>query len=34
MERIREAIDLYLDVQGLPIETLHFIGVQRVTVSA
>ena len=34
MERIREAIELCLEVQGMPPEPLHFIGVQRVTVAA
>jgi predicted RNase H-like HicB family nuclease len=34
MSRIREAIELCLEVQGSPAETLDFIGVQRVTVGA
>ena len=34
MSRIREAIELSLEVQGSPAETLDFIGVQRVTVGA
>jgi predicted RNase H-like HicB family nuclease len=34
MERIREAIALCLEVQGTPPESLDFIGVQRVRVSA
>jgi predicted RNase H-like HicB family nuclease len=34
MERIREAIQLCLEVQGEPAETLDFIGVQRVRISA
>jgi len=34
MSRIREAIELCLEVQGSPSESLDFIGVQRVTVSA
>jgi predicted RNase H-like HicB family nuclease len=34
MERIREAIELCLEVEGKPSEKLDFIGVQRVTVSA
>jgi predicted RNase H-like HicB family nuclease len=34
MERIREAIALCLEVQGEPTESLDFIGVQRVRVSA
>jgi predicted RNase H-like HicB family nuclease len=34
MERIREAIELCLEVQGETPESLDFIGVQRVTVAA
>jgi hypothetical protein len=34
MERIREAIALCLEVQGAPPDSLDFIGVQRVRVSA
>lgn len=34
MERIREAIALCLEVQGEPPDSLDFIGVQRVRVSA
>jgi len=34
MERIREAIELCLEVQGAPAEGLEFIGIQRVTVAA
>lgn len=34
MERIREAIELYLEVQENEIETLDFIGIQRITVAA
>jgi predicted RNase H-like HicB family nuclease len=34
MERIREAIELCLEVQGEPPEVLEFVGVQRVTVAA
>jgi predicted RNase H-like HicB family nuclease len=34
MERIRAAIALCLEVQGEPTESLDFIGVQRVRVSA
>ena len=33
MERIREAIELWLEVQGQDVEPLDFVGVQRVTVS-
>jgi len=34
MERIREAIELCLEVEGQPSENLDFVGVQRITVSA
>lgn len=34
MKRIREAIELCLDVNGLPPEPLSFVGVQRVTVAS
>jgi predicted RNase H-like HicB family nuclease len=34
MKRIREAIELCLEVQGEPLETLDFVGVQRITVVA
>ena len=34
MERIREAIELCLEIEGRPTEKLDFVGVQRVTVSA
>jgi predicted RNase H-like HicB family nuclease len=33
-ERIREAIELYLDTEGEPAAKLEFIGVQRVVVAA
>jgi predicted RNase H-like HicB family nuclease len=33
MERIREAIELCLEVDGMPSESLDFVGVQRVTVT-
>ena len=32
MERTREAIELWLEVQGTPPEPMEFIGVQRITV--
>lgn len=32
MERVREAIDLCLEVQGPPVSAGRFVGVQRVTV--
>jgi predicted RNase H-like HicB family nuclease len=34
MERIREAIELCLEVQGEPATKLEFVGVQRVIVAA
>ena len=34
MQRIREAIELCLEVQGPSTEDLDFIGIQRVTVEA
>ena len=34
MERIREAIALCLDVEGAPLRSLEFVGIQRVTVAA
>jgi predicted RNase H-like HicB family nuclease len=33
-ERIREAIELCLEVQGVPPKSLEFIGIQRVTIAA
>jgi predicted RNase H-like HicB family nuclease len=34
MERVREAIELCLEVQDAPAPRLDFVGVQRVTVGA
>ncbi len=34
MARIREAIELCLEVEGAPGESLDFVGVQRITVAA
>ena len=34
MERIREAIELCLEVQGEPTTKLEFVGVQRVIIAA
>jgi predicted RNase H-like HicB family nuclease len=34
MERVREAIQLCLEVQGQPVTKLEFVGVQRVIVAA
>jgi predicted RNase H-like HicB family nuclease len=33
-QRIREAIELCLDVEGAPEQSLEFIGIQRITVAA
>ncbi len=33
-ERIREAVDLYLEVEGAPAGTLEFVGIQRITIAA
>ena len=33
-ERIREAIELCLEVQGEPEQSLEFIGIQRITIAA
>ncbi|MDD5319685.1 MAG: type II toxin-antitoxin system HicB family antitoxin [Methylococcales bacterium] len=34
MERIREAIELFLEVQGEVPEQLDFVGIQRISVAA
>jgi predicted RNase H-like HicB family nuclease len=34
MERIREAIELCLEVQGETTESLDFVGIQRISVAA
>lgn len=34
MERVREAIELCLEEDGDPAETLDFVGVQRITIAA
>jgi predicted RNase H-like HicB family nuclease len=34
MERIREAIELCLEVQGEDIESLNFVGIQKVTLAS
>ncbi len=34
MERVREAIELCLELQGEPPEPLDFIGVQRISIAA
>ena len=33
MVRIREAIELCLEVEGIPAVTLEFVGIQRITVA-
>ncbi len=32
MERVKEAIDLCIEEQGLPVSSIEFVGVQRITV--
>lgn len=32
MERIKEAIEAYLDVEGVPADNIEFIGIQKVKV--
>lgn len=34
IQRIREAIELCLEVEGAPEQDLEFIGIQRVTIAA
>jgi len=34
MSRIREAIELCIEVEGTPASDLEFVGIQRVTVAA
>lgn len=34
LERIREAVELYLEVEGVPSEPLEFVGIQKITVAA
>ena len=33
-QRIREAIELCLEVEGVPEQDLEFVGIQRITVAA
>jgi predicted RNase H-like HicB family nuclease len=33
-ERIRESIELFLEVGGAPEQSLEFVGIQRVTIAA
>jgi len=34
VERIREAAELWLEVEGLPSQPLEFVGIQRITIAA
>jgi predicted RNase H-like HicB family nuclease len=34
MQRIREATELCLEVQGAPEQDLEFVGIQRITIAA
>lgn len=34
MERVQEAVELCLEVEGTPPQPLEFIGIQRITVAA
>ena len=34
MERMREAVELCLEVEGSPAHTLEFVGIQRITIAA
>ena len=34
MARVREALELCLEVQGAPEQELEFVGIQRVTIAA
>ena len=34
MERVREAVQLCLEVEGTPAQALEFVGIQRITVAA
>lgn len=34
MERVKEAIELCLEVEGEEVEPLDFVGVQRITIAA
>ena len=33
-ERIREAIELYLEAEGAPAQVLEFVGIQRIAIAA
>jgi predicted RNase H-like HicB family nuclease len=34
MDRMREAVELCLEVEGIPTQVLEFIGIQRITIAA
>ena len=34
IERIQEAIELYIEVEGVTIPSLSFVGIQQVTIAA
>ncbi len=34
MERIQEVVELYLEVEGIPVEALNFVDVQQITAAA
>ncbi|MDQ6707175.1 MAG: type II toxin-antitoxin system HicB family antitoxin [Acidobacteriota bacterium] len=34
MDRIRETAELCLEVEGTPVQSLEFIGIQRITIAA
>jgi predicted RNase H-like HicB family nuclease len=34
MDRMREAVELCLEVEGIPTQALEFIGIQRITIAA
>jgi predicted RNase H-like HicB family nuclease len=34
MERMREAVELCLEVEGSPSQSLEFVGIQRITIAA
>jgi predicted RNase H-like HicB family nuclease len=34
MDRMREAVELCLEVEGTPTQALEFIGIQRITIAA
>jgi predicted RNase H-like HicB family nuclease len=34
LERMREAVELCLEVEGTPAQSLEFLGIQRITIAA